>query len=114
MSGLAKFSIDVDALGKGKVEVNGVDVSKQVSGVAVVSEVGSPTVATLRHVAGRAEITGEGVVHVTAAEGDVVSFLDHIDTAELERLTLERLEFGSGSPIAEALQLLRKWARGEA
>lgn len=114
MSGLARFSIDVDALGHGRVEVNGVDVSRQVSGVAVVSDVGAPTMVTLRHVAGTAEIAGEGIVHVTPAEGDVVSFLNHIDASELERRTLERLELGSGSPIAEALELLKEWARGGA
>lgn len=116
MSGFAHFDIEVDALGAGRCEVNGVDVSKQVSGVAVVAEPGQPTVVTLRHI-GTVEISGDGIVQVMPAESEdaVVSFLDQIDAKELERVTFERMGggLGGGSPIAEALDQLKEWARGE-
>ena len=112
MSGAAKFSITTDVVGHGRVEVNGEDVSGRVTGVAVVAELGQATVVTLRHVGGTAEISGEGIVKVRDDADSLVAFLDDIDVKELERLALDRLDMGSGTPIAEALELLKEWARG--
>lgn len=112
VSTLARFEITTDPVGPGSVVINGEDVSDRVSGVAVVAEAGQPTVVTLRHLAGSAEISGEGIVKVVEEGDAVVSFLEDVSVTELERATLEGLGPGSGSPIAEALGHLKRWARG--
>lgn len=110
----ASFRLIVGPVGLGSVEVNGEDISNLVSGAAVVAEVDQPTVVTLRHVGDTAEISGQGIVQVRPA-GDtdgIAAFLESIDPKELERVVLEGLGPGSGSPIAEALDHLKRWARG--
>lgn len=115
MTALSTFSVTTDAVGPGKVVINGEDVSDRIAGVAVVAEVGQPTIVTLRQPPAAGEISGEGIVRVrTQGAGDgVVEFLEAIDPKELERVTLGRLGgLCSRSPIAETLELLKEWARG--
>lgn len=113
MSATAQFKVTADAVGHGTVEINGEDVSKRVAGVAVVVEVGQPTVVTLRLVPSAGELSGEGIVRVVDEGDSVLSFLEDIDVGELERATLEGLGPGSGTPVAEALEHLKRWARGD-
>ena len=46
-----------------------------------------------------------------AAE-DVVSFLNAIDPAELDRVVLEGMGLGDGPVMAQVLEVLKGWARG--
>lgn len=115
MTALSKFSITTDAVGPGTVVVNGEDVSDRIAGVAVVAEAGQPTIVTLRQPPAAGEISGEGIVRVQQQDaGDgVLAFLEDIDPKELERVTLGRLGgLCSRTPIAEALEQLKEWARG--
>jgi len=61
----------------------------------------------------------DGVVHVVrevAADPLLVvdAFLENIDPSELQRAVLESMELGGPETFGEAaLQVLRKWARGD-
>lgn len=112
MSATAQFKVTADAVGHRTVEINGEDVSSRVAGVAVVVEVGQLTVVTLRHLPAAGEISGEGIVRLVDEGDSVLSFLEDIDPKELERATLDGLGPGSGSPVVEALEHLKRWARG--
>lgn len=110
----AHFEITTDAVGHGSVVINGEDVSRRVSGVAVVAEAGQATVVTLRHVGGTAEISGEGIVRVQGDADGIAGFLDGIDAQALEAEVLARLGgFGAASSTMGAvLDVLKEWARG--
>lgn len=95
MTSLARWSIDVDALGRGSIEINGEDVTDRIAEWQAVGQQGGPGLTTLsvRLVPGAATITGEGVVEVALSEVDagavVRSWLDDIDGDEIERLALQ-------------------------
>lgn len=100
--GLASFTIDVDELGHGHIELNGQEVAEQVAELQVRTRPGEPTIVVVRQVVGATQIDGEGIVHVQAEGLDEAStvreFLDNLDPNALEQLVLA--QFASIDPPA--------------
>lgn len=114
----AAFEIVLGVLGPDRVVVNDADVTNHVEAVALTARHGYPNEVrlALRPGVDPLSISGAGVVHVLPgdAEDAVGAFLDKIDPAELERVTLERAGWGDTSTMALALEVLREWAAGAA
>lgn len=114
MDGLAKFRIESAPTGRGTVEVNGQDVTQEISGLAFDMRPGQPPLLTLHFIAAVGVLEGEGIVHAQSAttDGDgLVEFLDAINPKLLEEAALE--ESGWGDNQTEImLTVLKKWASG--
>lgn len=109
---LAKFDIQLDALGRnGVVKVNDADVSKLVSGLLVRAAPGEMTVVELEVISGDTRIEGEGVVQVNGGSDGIVEFLEGIDPDVLATAALNAGDYGT-SPMVTVLEVLKGWARG--
>lgn len=96
---LAQFSIDVDEVGKGRVEINGEDVSGRIVAWQVSGGAPNYTTMIVRQPPGAAKIEGQGVVQVVVDIDDeeqaamIHSWLAGLDPQKLEEQVLE--VFGS-------------------
>lgn len=100
---LSEVSIDVDELGRGSIDVDGVDVGDRVEAVEVLVRPGQPSLLRVRQTPGTVAIVGQAVVHVldegAVDEAAVIrEWLGHLDPGELERAVLA--SFGGLDPPA--------------
>ena len=103
MEGFAEIDIDVDAVGGGKVLINGEDVSRDLVGLEFQTRVGAvPTIAVYSRVGG-ARIRGQGVVRVVAPGQSLVTMLNQIDPKALEREALSRQQWNDNVTFTEQL-----------
>lgn len=102
----------------GTVVVNGVDMSRQVSGYQVEHQAGQPPLIVLFPKAGTA-VEFEGLATIAVADqtppGETIAeFLGSIDPAALDRAALGRDLDGSSNELTKAmLAQLADWARGK-
>lgn len=109
---ISSFELRVGATGNGNVVVNGVDLSDQVTGVALVARPREVTKLTLELV-GEGPVEGLGEVTVVRSSAGLAAFLANIDPDELEQAALTRLGgLGDGSLTAAMLTVLAEWADG--
>jgi len=105
----------------GKVEIDGVDVSRSLQGYSLQHQVGAAPLLVL-HTAPHRGLNFDGLAQVAVAapeqdDGQVVAvFLQNIDPAALSRAALERDDLdGSPNELTVAmLQQLADWAQGRA
>lgn len=105
LMGLSRFSVDVGVGGRGRIEVDGVDVADRVRRVTVDSAAGEvPKVFLEMHGEGRIE--GEGIVTqlIDLDQREVVAeWLSNIDPGGLESAALEKMGgLGGGMTTGEA------------
>lgn len=110
-----RFRVSLGLLGRGKVEVDGRDVSEQVRGLSVTARTDEPTRLYLEHV-GEGEIEGEGIVHVVSDLDQrqvVAQFLASLDVEAVEKDVLnESGGYGDArGPGATVLDVLRRYVR---
>lgn len=106
------FRLKLNAAGGGLIEVNGVDMSGVVGGLALDARPRAVTRLVLELVGRDVELEGLGEVCVVRRHEDLAALLDDIDPDELEREALRRLgSFEDRSATAVMLDVLRDWVR---
>lgn len=107
---LSRFEINVDALGFGRVTIDGDDVTDRVAGFHIEAEPMKPTEVWLKQKAGTLAIQGEGIVRVDPPEDmleQLASLIDAIDPEDLERQALQDPNL-TGEEHALTAAMLRK------
>lgn len=118
MGDLANFAIQADPIGVARLEVNGEDVTTDVTGVDVKLRPGHPTILTVHLIGAAGSISGPGIVQVGTGAGSgvpnttVQDFLAGIDSARLDDEVLRRSRFGD-STMDVVLEVLTEWANGK-
>lgn len=93
--GLSEIIIDVDAVGRGTVEVDGVDIRPEITGFQFSSQPGQACQLVVQQYAGAGLIKSEGVVYVEQEPGAVdetsviLEWLANLDPEQLERDVLD-------------------------
>lgn len=107
---ISTFELHLGATGHGTIIVNGVDISDQVTGIALVSRPREVTKLTVELV-GEGPIEGLGDVTVVRSSKTLAAFLANIDADELEKAALARLDgFGDANATQAMLHVLSEWA----
>lgn len=110
MNRFAKLHYISQGLRPSKLEVNDQDILHQVRGMQFEHKLNDVPRFYVDFISDDVEIQGEGVVYVQRGQ-DVSEFLAAVDIQMLEAAVLESSEWGE-SPVATAVNLLRKWAGG--
>lgn len=100
---IAEVHAEIDAMGKGKVSVDGVDVSGSLDGLEIVAGFGQPSKVLLHERAG-VDLTVDAALTVVKAQHGVLQFLDEIDADDLEQRTLAKEHLPVGQGFIEALK----------
>lgn len=115
--GMREFYIETDALGHGKLEIDGVDLSEMVQRVTLDVRANEPTKLYIETTPGKAKAIRElGLVfdRTPGADSDtVLQFLQNVDFVTLEAAAMEKLTGLDGTienPLAAALLVLQEWA----
>lgn len=87
MNEVSEVRADLDAVGRGTVEVGGVDHSDALVGVEIVAGFGQPTRVLLHERAG-VSLVVEGAVTIVRAQTGIVEFLNAVDPDTLEHVAL--------------------------
>lgn len=119
MTGLARFQIDT-TFRRGRIVVNDQDITRsmRVRSLVIRADANDLPILELECMA-EGVIEGEGIVyvHTPAPEADdrqaIVAFLSGVDPEAFERAVLDRTDWGSGSTMQQALQVLVEWAGGD-
>lgn len=112
---MARFALDLDAVGEGSIVVDDIDLTKHVHGVDLISQPGQPTTLLLR-VIGAGTITADGVLREVPDEVDeaavIKSWLEQLDPELLEQEVLNSHSWlePPATPGAAWIQVLRRLA----
>jgi hypothetical protein len=109
----ADISLEGDVLGRGKLIINGEDISNYVMGVQLVMVPGQVTTLHATQRVGAAKFQGPGVVYITSAdEAEMTRIIDAVDPDALQREAMNRLGFDKPgedkSMVAHCLDILRE------
>lgn len=91
---LARYNIELASNGHGRYEINGEDVSDQVTGFEAFSDGSGPARIVLFSV-GEVHIQGKGVVEVQVHDSDPREALANLDLKEVERRALDKFGWDS-------------------
>ena len=106
-----KFDIEMYPNGKGKVVLDGQDISGYVMAVGVFSSVTDPPLVRLEVRPSELKLSGEGLITV-GTPVDLDEVLATFDAAEIEENALERLGWGDGGNMtAKVIEVLRERVR---
>lgn len=112
--GLAPIRLTLSGPGRGRVVVDGVDLSDKVSALSLIAADGDVPRLLLELHVGAAEIDGlTDVTVVRAGADDLADFFAHIDAGELEKEALSRMGgFDDTTVTRTMLDVLAEWAAG--
>lgn len=98
----SKFKINVTPIGRGStVEVDGVDVSKNIKAMALFAHASEATILQL-HTYGEGTIVGEGVVEVIREDNSgMAAWLRSVNRSKVDELALQRGGWGSASTLTD-------------
>lgn len=98
---MAKFEIEVNAIGKGKVVVDGRDISNDVQALSLISATREPTILQLQ-MAGSAVLQGEGIVETYSNDPKMFAdWLRQVNRKDVDSRALERGGWGDGSTLTD-------------
>lgn len=105
-----RVKIEADVIGRGKMSIDGVDVSEIVQGVSVGVFRGMPTEIIVQFVPGDVQIDVEGAIGLMSKEAQ---FLEHLDPREVDQEAMNRMEFGEDRTLTElVIEVLKEKVNG--
>lgn len=99
--GFAEFDIDVNAIGRGKIMVNGADISDKISGFQVISESGENPKVLVGHRTKGLKIKGEGIVYLQADVIPMSTIIRSLDPEAIEKEALSRQGWADDTSVTE-------------
>jgi hypothetical protein len=108
---IAEVHAEINAVGRGKITVDGADVSGSLHGIEIVAGFSQPTRVVLHENAG-VDLVIDGAVTIVRAQIGVLDFLDEIDPDDLEQRTLNMGHLDVAQAFIEAMKQIAREASG--
>lgn len=98
---MAKFEIDVEPVGRGKIVVDGQDISNSVKAVSVLATAGEPTLLQLQ-MFGSGTLKGEGIIETYSEDPRAfVMWLKSLNRQDIDQQAMNRGGWGDSSTLTD-------------